>query len=86
MAILLQKAITELRSSRKQAETLAQQNQQLIDQNSDLAKTVKDILESPRSTGCKQSKPKIMVSVQTKVNVVGGLNHSIAIAIVGVQL
>lgn len=65
MAVLLQDAIAELKASRKQAETIARQNQQLIDQNSGL---MKEIVESnQRTAGRKQPKPKIVVSVQTKV-------------------
>ena len=63
MAVLLQEAIAELQSSRKQTETLAQQNQELVEQNCRLADTMKEAI----ARSVRKNKPKVEVSVFTKV-------------------
>ena len=65
MAILLQEAVSELQASRKQVETLMQENQRLIDQNSVLADEMEMI--ACNNTKGKQAKSKVEVSVHTKV-------------------
>lgn len=68
MAVLLQQAIAELQTTRKQTEALMAQNKKLVEQNSDLTGRVKDMMEGQeRLTGRKQNKRKVDVSIHTKV-------------------
>ena len=67
MAVLLQEAIAEIQATRKQTEALVAQNKQLVEQNSDLTDRVKDMVDGQSRVGRKQSKPKVQVSVHTKV-------------------
>ena len=60
MAVLLQEAIAEIQATRKQTEAL-------VAQNSDLTDRVKDMVDGQSRVGRKQSKPKVQVSVHTKV-------------------
>lgn len=66
MAVLLQEAVAELQATRKQTETLLEKNQKLIDENSNLTDSVKEILACSRE-GKKREKPRIQVSVHAKV-------------------
>lgn len=65
MAVLLQEAISELQESRKQTSALLKQNQQLMEQNNRLSEGIKEAVKN--NTLRNQQKPKIHVSVHTKV-------------------
>ena len=63
IAILLQTAISEMQESRRQAEVLMRHNQQLVDQNNQLADKMKELV----ATKQRKQLSKVQVSVQTKV-------------------
>ena len=63
VAVLLQTAISEMRESRRQVETLMRQNQQLVDQHNKLTNKVKELV----ATKQRKQISKVQVSVQTKV-------------------
>lgn len=64
MAVLLQEAVAELQVSRNQTEPLVRQNQQLVEKNMELTDRVKEMMDSASQ---KHSKPRVVVSVHTKV-------------------
>ena len=63
IAILLQTAISEMQESRRQAEVLMRHDQQLVDQNNQLADKMKELV----ATKQRKQLSKVQVSVQTKV-------------------
>ena len=63
MAVLLQTAISEMQESRKQAEALMRQNQQLGDQNNQLTDKVMELVATKQC--CRKQASKVQVSVQT---------------------
>lgn len=63
VAVLLQEAIAEMKESTK---ALFEQNQHLSQQNSLLAEQVKEVVEGT-SHKKKQIKPRVKVSIHTKV-------------------
>ena len=63
IAILLLTAISEMQESRRQAEVLMRHNQQLVDQNNQLADKMKELV----ATKQRKQLSKVQVSVQTKV-------------------
>ena len=63
IAILLQTAISEMQESRRQADVLMRHNQQLVDQNNQLADKMKELV----ATKQRKQLSKVQVSVRTKV-------------------
>ena len=63
IAILQQTATSEMQESKRQAEVLMRHNQQLVDQNNQLADKMKDLV----ATKQRKQLSKVQVSVLTKV-------------------